>query len=368
MGVSDKLTWLGSEVGLPMPAWLGDLLQRCGHAGDVIAFPGLVNSHDHLDFNCYPPTGAPPYGDVIAWSRDVQAKRTLIETIEAIPAPIRTQFGLLKNLLWGVTAVADHGGRPSSGPITVLTCHACLHSPEAERWGRLKLLAGSNTVVAHIAEGTTPESRARARRFLRWNLRHRPIAGVHAVSFEAEDFARLEALIWCPASNLFLFGRTADVAAAAQRTRILFGTDSTLSAPGTLWDHLRQVRGMLPDHDLLASLTVKAGDFWNLPPSHWQNNFVVARRRRADRWDSFFALTPADILLVVSGGEIALADSALAEGLALSGSFSTVADTQKFVRLPVPDMVRQIREASLDQAALFDRLTGHSARAAGRAA
>ncbi len=358
--------WIAGELGIPPPSCLTDEAPVRGRLalGDAIAFPGLINSHDHLEFNCYPPMGSPPYRDFVEWSRDVQARPELIEIVEAIPQVTRAQFGLLKNLLWGVTAVADHGGKAisRSEAVAVLTRYRSLHSPELEPWGPLRLLAGGGTVVLHIAEGTTPESRRRALAFLRWNLFRRPIAGVHAVSLEGDDFGRLTALIWCPASNLFLFGQTADVGTAARRTRILFGTDATLSAPGTIWDHLLQARGVLPEQEIFASLTTQAARFWRLPSSRWQQDFVVARRRKAGKWDAFFSITPDDILLVVRGGKIMLVDAALAAAVAPPEEFFPIAwkETRKHVRMPVETMFAELGKAApeFDRMALIERFAG----------
>jgi hypothetical protein len=159
----------------------------------------------------------------------------------------------------------------------------------------------------------------------------------------------LAALIWCPASNEFLFGRTADAAEAARRTTLLFGTDSTLSAPGTLWDHLRTVRNRVETPLLFAALTGAADRFWTLPA---RRDFVVARRRGSDPWDAFFAITPEDILLVVKDGQPVLVDSSLGPpgpGMQALG--------RKYVRLPVTAMIEEL-ERYIDPAALILHFTG----------
>ena len=313
--------------------------------GDTIVFPGLINSHDHLEFNCYAPTGMPPYRDFVGWARDVQAAREVLGAVETIPLALRRRFGLLKNLLWGVTAVADHGGNETAGdPVAVLMPYKDLHSPEFEHWWNWVI--GRKPVVMHLAEGITDHSRRRALRYLRWNLWRRKVAGVHGVALRDRDFKRLSALVWCPGSNHFLFNRTADAGAAARRTALLFGTDSTLSAPGTLWDHLRAVRGSVGDETLLAALTSTAQRFWKLPE---RRDYVVARRHHDDPWDSFFALTPEDILLVVKDGETVLADRQLGPDFHALGS--------KYVRLPVPEMIEEVGR-HIDPDALIARFTG----------
>lgn len=328
--------WLGNG---PAPSGLPDDL------GEVIAFPGLINSHDHLEFNCYAPTGKPPYRDFVDWTKDVQAAREVLGAVEAIPLTLRRRFGLLKNLLWGVTAVADHGGavREGEDPVTVLTPYKDLHSAEFGR--RRSWFGGLGPVVMHLAEGTTTESHHRALAYLRWNLLRRPVAAVHGVALRTADFERLAALVWCPASNLFLFGRTADAAAAARRTTLLFGTDSTLSAPGTLWDHLRYARGSVREPEIFAALTSAPARFWKMPA---RQDYVVARRRKTDQWDAFFALTPEDILLVVKDGRPVLADRPMGPGFHKIGS--------KYVRLPIPMMLEEVGRY-IDPEALISRFT-----------
>ncbi len=346
------IEWLGAT---PPPASLRRLVDKHRAAlVDTIAFPGLVNSHDHLEFNCYAPTGRPPYRDFLDWSRDVQAERRLIEAVEAVPKPVRVQFGILKNLLWGVTAVADHGGKSlgAETPIAVLAPYQDLHSPELD--SSFKFLCRLGPAVAHLAEGVSAESRRRALRFLSRNLLRRPVAGIHGISLQEDDFAALSALIWCPGSNFFLFGRSADAAAAARRTRLLFGTDSTLSAPGTLWDHLRQIRGTVPDEILFAALTSTASAFWRRTPTE---DFVLARRGAAAPWDAFYALTPRDILLVAYAGEIALLDASLE--IPASAGLSPLAWSggRKLVRLPLAAMWRSV-EAAADPQSIVERFAG----------
>src|SRR5690242_9639325 len=77
---------------------------------NAIAFPGLINSHDHLDFNLFPKLGNRIYNNYSEWGKDihVQNKET-IDAVLKIPLPLRTQWGLYKNLLNGITTVVNHG-------------------------------------------------------------------------------------------------------------------------------------------------------------------------------------------------------------------------------------------------------------------
>ena len=340
-----NLEWIGEPVSRPAPdAPELDL-------GDLIAFRGLVNAHDHLEFNCYPPTGNPPYREFLDWGHDVLSRTDLVRPIEAIPMALRQQAGALKNLLWGVTAVCDHTAEPGpADPIRIVADFDFIHSPEAGRKRRRTLLSGGRKrpVVLHLAEGVTAESRDRAVSLLRWNIFGRPVVGVHGVSLRPEDFARLTALVWCPASNNFLFGRTADLAAAKTRTEVLFGTDSTLSAPGTIWDHLRLARGTgLDDAELIAAVTRPAARLWG---AITDQDFVVCRRKHGDVIEAFFAVVPGDILLVMCQGEVVLADECIAPGF----PDLEPACAGKFVKLPMTSLAAELGR-HLDVKTLFTR-------------
>ena len=82
-----------------------------------------------------------------------------------------------------------------------------------------------------------------------------------------------------------------------------------------------------------------------MPP---RQDFVVARRRHADKWDAFFALKPKDILLVVKDGKPVLSTRKL------GAEFHRVGG--KYVRLPVPEMIEEVGRY-IDPEALISRFT-----------
>src|SRR5437868_3648299 len=75
-----------------------------------LAFPGLINSHDHLDFNLFPPLGNRKYNNYVEWGEDIHAQnKQEIAAVLKIPQSLRTQWGVYKNLLNGITTVVNHG-------------------------------------------------------------------------------------------------------------------------------------------------------------------------------------------------------------------------------------------------------------------
>src|SRR5579863_8116034 len=71
--------------------------------------PGLINAHDHLEFNLFPRLGRGPYANALAWAKDIyRPDETPIREHLLVPKPVRLIWGGIKNLLSGVTTVAHH--------------------------------------------------------------------------------------------------------------------------------------------------------------------------------------------------------------------------------------------------------------------
>jgi cytosine/adenosine deaminase-related metal-dependent hydrolase len=77
---------------------------------EAIAFPGLINSHDHLDFNSFPELGNRIYNNYVEWGNDIHAhNKAIIDQVLKIPVNLRVAWGVYKNLLTGITTVVNHG-------------------------------------------------------------------------------------------------------------------------------------------------------------------------------------------------------------------------------------------------------------------
>jgi cytosine/adenosine deaminase-related metal-dependent hydrolase len=326
---------------------------------DAIVLPGLINSHEHLDFNLFPKLGGPAYADYMHWGQDIHIRhKDRIRQVLAIPQAIRTRWGIYKNLLNGFTTVVNHGAVLDTGSLELVTvfqdCH-CLHSLGTEKRWKWKLNGFTfrkGPIVLHIGEGTSRSAAQELDRLRRWNLFGRPIVGVHGVALEARQTEALRALVWCPDSNYFLYNKTASIDRLKQRLPILFGTDSTLSAAWNGWEQLRLARaqGMLTDEELLDGLTGKAAAVWNFPmlgkvAAGYQADLVITKGKDMD---SLFAGNPTDILLVMHRGKIRLFDASLAGQLAAGGhklaaySPVLVGNNIKYVQGDLPGLIREI--------------------------
>lgn len=314
---------------------------------NALVFPGLINSHDHLDFNLFPALANGVYSNYREWGRDIHTiNKAAIEAVLRIPKPLRVLWGVYKNLLNGFTTVVNHGERLAvpRGLITVFQdCHS-LHSVGFERYWRWKLnrpRADHQPFVLHAGEGTDARAGREIDSLLRWNLFNRPLIGVHGVAMTEEQAAAFRALVWCPSSNYYLLDRTAPIAKLKKRLPIVFGTDSTLTAGWNSWVQIRQARqeGAMTDAELLASLTTAPAAVWQLAnrgelTKGYRADLVIARPKRAPAratpqatddigtdsgMDEFFGLDPEDLLLVLHEGRILLFDVSIRDMLMEAG-------------------------------------------------
>jgi cytosine/adenosine deaminase-related metal-dependent hydrolase len=331
--------------------------------GGALVFPGLINSHEHLDFNLFPRLGNGPYTNYRRWGPDIHANHaSAIRAVLKVPQSLRTRWGLYKNLLNGFTTVVNHGERlpVDDTLIRVFQDCRCLHSVGFEKGWILRLnmpLTGGRPVVLHVGEGTDAIAKREIDRLIGWNLLHRPLIGIHGVAMTEKQAQSFRALIWCPTSNYFLLNATANVARLKEKVPILFGTDSTLTASWNAWDQLRQARasGEATDRELLSMVTTAPAKTWRLPMRATitvgeRADLVIASPRPGMQgMDAFFGLDPERLLLVLRDGRPLLFDESLHRPLSSSAvarnpdDFYPIANGSKYVWGDLPGLMKEIR-------------------------
>jgi len=324
---------------------------------DAPIFPGLINSHDHLDFNLFPQLGDKIYNNYTEWGKYIHENyKEEIARVLNIPVLLRAQWGAFKNLLCGVTTVVNHG-EPlgiDNELITVFEKTQCIHSVGFEKnWiARLNnLFKWSLPVNIHVGEGTDKGSVQEIDRLIKWNLLHRKLIGTHGVAMTAVQAKKFKALIWCPESNYFLLNATAPVNLLSKHTHILFGTDSTLTGNWNIWDHLQLARKtkLLTDKQLYATLNINQAKTWHLNTGEIavgkNADLVITKQKNGKQdLDAFFATTPEDLLLVMHNGNIKLFDESLKTQIEHSDSFSKIyiKDACKYVQGDLPALMQEI--------------------------
>ncbi|HEY8931132.1 MAG TPA: amidohydrolase family protein [Mucilaginibacter sp.] len=328
---------------------------------NAIAFPGLINSHDHLDFNLFPQFGTKTYNNYTEWGKHIQsAYKNEIAEILKIPARLRAEWGVYKNLLCGVTTVVNHGEKTGLGDslINVFEDSHCLHSIHFEKKWRMKLnnpLKKEVPVNIHVGEGSDAFATEEIDDLVRYNVLHRRLVGVHGVAMTPEQAAKFEALVWCPESNYFLLNKTAEVGRLSEATNILFGTDSTLTGHWNIWEHIRLAckTGLLTDDALYKTLNQNPAKAWRLNAgsiAEGKDADIVVARSSAEKTglDAFYSAGAPDILLVIHKGEIVLFDEVLkskfqgTDGKNFSSVY--VAGCAKYVKGDLPALISKIRD------------------------
>lgn len=327
---------------------------------NAIAFPGLINSHDHLEFNLFPKLGNKAYKDYIEWGEDIHKQnKDVIDKIMRIPYALRVKWGLYKNLICGVTTVVHHGNGAIfkfNGLPDVHSNYYYLHSTKLEKKWKLKLffLSKGYPYLIHTGEGTNQESFDEIEELLKWNIFNKKIIGIHGISMNEKQSSKFKAVVWCPYSNLFLYNKTPNIPAIKIQTSILFGTDSTVSADWNIWNHLRMARGLnyLDDIQLFKSVTEEPANIWKLNSKgtigkNKAADIIIARKKTSNEFDDFYSYNPEDILIILKQGHIVLFDEQLENKFALTNKDKydkiKVNTSVKYIVKGIKDLVTSIK-------------------------
>lgn len=248
----------------------------------AIVLPGLINAHDHLELNSFARLKwRDQYANVRDWIADFQPRFQSDPALAAAcPGTLgdRLIVGALKNLLSGVTTVCHHNPlrRPlrRRSPVRIVRRFGFSHSllVDGERVRRsFRRTPRSWPWIIHAAEGIDGEAAREVPLLDAWGCLGPNTTLVHGIAITPVDRTRViergGALVWCPASNDFLFGTTADVRAFSRARRLALGTDSRLSGEQDLLAELRAARrtGQLDPRELVRAITSDAADVLRLP-------------------------------------------------------------------------------------------------------
>jgi cytosine/adenosine deaminase-related metal-dependent hydrolase len=277
--------------------------ERPKHGDTVIdlqggaVLPGLVNAHDHLELNHYGRLkGRDRYENASEWIADMKPRLSgdpAIRAARAHPLIERLFIGAIKNLLSGVTTVAHHNpfyaAMRRTMPIRVVRRYGWAHSflLEAQPAGahgepggdvalRWRTTPSDAPFFVHLAEGIDDAARGELPRLEALGCLKRNTVIVHGVAIDENGWRRVAraggGLVWCPASNAFLFGGTALVDALVDggggpRVTVAIGTDSRVTGSIDLLDELRAARDAvaLPAETLMRMVTGDAAALLRQP-------------------------------------------------------------------------------------------------------
>ena len=287
---------------------------------DADVAPGLINAHDHLHRNHYGRLGRPPYASAYAWAADIQVcDADPIAEGRARPRREALLEGAWKNLFCGVTTVVHHdpweADFDDGFPLKVVRVKS------ADSLGMAADLDGlgdGEPFCLHLAEGADARAAGEVGELAGLGLLGPDLIAVHGVGMDQGAVARFRAsgaaLVWCPTSNRFLFGRTAPDALLAEGTDVLLGSDSRLTGDGDLLDEIRCARalGALSDDRLAGAVGAVAARRFGLPEPSLEPgspaDLIVVQKRLLEAG-------AGDVRLVLAAGTPRVAHPALGPAL-----------------------------------------------------
>lgn len=311
--------------------------------GHHVVYPGLVNAHDHLHVNAVPPlSGHAPFRNSYEWIEAFKAHfaEPAVVAALAVPKDVRLRHGALKNLLAGTTCVAHHDPWHAAFddpdfPVSVLRDYGWSYAPGWPGYGpdaRRSFLEtpADRPWMIHLAEGTDAIAQAELAALEALGCLAPNSVLVHGVGLRNQDVERVvergAAVVWCPASNHALLGRTLDPRRLCAAGRLALGTDSRLSGARDLLEEMRGIveRAELDASQLLELATAAAARILRMPghgglaPGDHADLVVVA-----DTGGDGRCLLPgtrrSELRAVVRGGVPCVADPDFADWFALAG-------------------------------------------------
>lgn len=215
-----------------------------------LLLPGLINSHDHLEFGLFPQLGHGHYQNAQEWAADIQtADAEIIARLRGIPKAVRFWWGAIRNLLCGVTTVCHHNPLTAElleedFPVRVLPAFGWAHSLslDPDIVARFQATSAQEPFILHAAEGVDAASAEEVLELHRLRVLGDRTVLVHGLALDEKGAALLNrcrtALVWCPTSNEFLFGRTHAQEFLKLVDTVVMGSDSPLTCRGDLLDDI----------------------------------------------------------------------------------------------------------------------------------
>jgi len=306
----------------------------------LIVLPGLINGHDHLLGSYMPRVGSrKPYMNWLVWDNDLKASPVYAER-QQIESRDLYLLGAYRHLICGVTSVQDHIPHfvqdmfKENLPVRLIDQYALAHSITsfALKWGdSIEMehrIAQERDIpfVAHCSEGYDQETKKSVTVLNEKGALSKNTVLVHGIAFSNDDIKLLSKnecnVIWCPASNIYMFEKTAPVKELLDhKVNVCLGTDSPMSGSVNIFEEIFMARkyyesiyeSELSAKTVLNMLTVnpaKAFSLKNLGRIEAGNlaDFIIINGDKTQPYESICSMNYEDIMLVVINGKPMYAD------------------------------------------------------------
>ena len=243
-----------------------------------LVLPGLINCHDHLEFNLFPRLGRGSYPNATEWARDIyHPDRSPIKEHLMVPKAARLLWGGLKNLLSGVTTVAHHNPYEAEVfergfPVRVVKQFGWAHSIcfSSDVGERFRAAPKRWPFLIHAAEGTDAGAASEIPELEQTGVLSRRTVLIHGVGIDCESLKLLQrrgvALVWCPSSNLFTLSQTVRCVVLRSGIPVGLGTDSALTCHDDLAGEINIARqaSCLSAEEIYPMVTTQAASILQL--------------------------------------------------------------------------------------------------------
>ena len=351
----------------------GDFSSPAAEAGvdmhGYLALPGLINAHDHLEFALFPRLGKEGYKNFLEWAEDIhRSHASEIARHRQVPKQVRLWWGGIRNLLCGVTTVCHHNPYEpevfsDEFIIRVLRNYGWAHSLPLEPDAALKKkkTPEGQPFFIHLAEGIDEPCEQEIFALDGAGALDADTVIIHGLGMGPQGSALLRSrgagLIWCPSSNLFLFGKSMSSDAIRRFPKVALGSDSPLTAQGDLLDEVRCAHGMLqmPAAEVYAFVTQQPARLLGLGNGEGAfrvggfADLIAVRDTGATPAETLPTLSYRDVELVLLGGSVQLASAEFRQRLPARAC-------ESLQPLSIEGIVRWIR-APIDR--LFEETVGH---------
>ena len=360
------------------------------HASDHVVdldgrfvLPGLINAHDHLELNHYGTLKVrEQYGNARQWMADLAPVIRSPEVREKSRTRLadRLFVGGLKNVLSGVTTVAHHNPMYCAFglhyPVRLVSRFGWAHSlgmehgpvgAHGEPGGIVAERAASTPLdlpfIVHAAEGVDALAASEIDTLeAQGSLRSNTVI-VHGLAIAPDRWHRLfdqgVSLVWCPQSNVFLFGRTLCMPCVLEspnaRGRVCLGTDSRVTGARDVLDELREAaKSAVDPADLFRMVTSWPADIFRLPDAGRIRvgapaDFTVIPSKAETAGEALLRCARADVSLVVRRGTPILGDPGLEPAFAARCVHVRSIEVDGQRRLIQADLARRIERCSIHE-------------------
>lgn len=288
-----------------------------------LILPGLINSHDHLEFNLFPKLGGGTYPNAKVWAADINrpVESPVAEHL-SLSKRARLMWGGLKNLLSGVTTVAhhnacDHPQLDSKFPVNVVKqfgwAHSLDFSPDLAE--RFRAAPPDWPFIIHAAEGVDECAASEIARLDALGVLGDRTVLVHALGLDQAGLELLKkrrcSIVWCPSSNLSTYGRTLTSSVFQSGLNISLGTDSAMTAQADFIDEIGVARRgfNLSAEEIYEMVTTRAARVLRLRDGQGSiredgaADLLAVQDRGQNPADALLGIRPE---LVMTGGAIRL--------------------------------------------------------------